>query len=95
MSTSNANSFAKATTKLGLATTVAALWMAAVPFAGAVAAGTGYPIRHVFRGGERLINPCLVAAERASALQYKGNFLVVGGRPSRRDDVNHVGVPQM
>ena len=44
MSTSNANSFAKATTKLGLATTVAALWMAAVPFAGAGAAGTGYPI---------------------------------------------------
>ena len=38
-------SFAKATTKLGLATTVAALWMAAVPFAGAAAAGPpGYPI---------------------------------------------------
>ena len=34
---------AKATTKLGLATTVAALWMTAVPFAGA-AAQTGYPI---------------------------------------------------
>jgi len=38
-------SFAKATTKLGLATTVAALWMAAVPLAGAAAAGPpGYPI---------------------------------------------------
>ena len=30
------------TTKLGLATTIAALWMTAVPIAGAVAAG--YPI---------------------------------------------------
>ena len=29
--------FAKATTKLGLATTIAALWMAAVPITGAVA----------------------------------------------------------
>lgn len=30
---------AKATTKLGLATTIAALWLTAVPIAGAVAAG--------------------------------------------------------
>jgi len=37
MLTSKAKSFAKATTKLGLATTVAVLWMAAVPFAGAAA----------------------------------------------------------
>ena len=39
---SKAKSFAKATSTLALATTVAALWMAAVPFAGAAAAG--YPI---------------------------------------------------
>ena len=45
MLSSKVKSFAKATTKLGLATTVAALWMAAVPFAGAAAAGPpGYPI---------------------------------------------------
>ena len=44
MLTSKAQPFAKATTKLGLATTVAVLWMAAVPFAGATAAETGYPI---------------------------------------------------
>src|SRR5260370_35288429 len=39
MSTSKANSFAKATGKLALAATVAALWMAAGPIAGAAAAG--------------------------------------------------------
>ena len=39
---SKAKLFAKATTKLGLLTTVAAVWMAAVPFAGAAAAG--YPM---------------------------------------------------
>jgi len=39
MSTSKAKLFAKATTKLVLATTVAVVWMAAVPFAGAAAAG--------------------------------------------------------
>ena len=39
---SKAKSFAKATGKLALAATVAALSMAAVPFAGAAAAG--YPI---------------------------------------------------
>ncbi len=45
MLSSKVKSFAKATTKLGLATTVAALWMAAVPLAGAAAAGPpGYPI---------------------------------------------------
>ena len=32
------------TTKLVLATTVAALWMASVPFAGASAAWAGYPV---------------------------------------------------
>ena len=42
MSTSKPKLFAKATTKLGLATTVAVLRMAAVPIAGAAAAG--YPI---------------------------------------------------
>jgi hypothetical protein len=42
MLTSKAKLFAKATTKLGLATTVAVVWMAALPFAGAAAAG--YPI---------------------------------------------------
>src|SRR5256885_17080900 len=42
MSTSKAKSFAKATGKLALAATVAALWMAAGPIAGAAAAG--YPI---------------------------------------------------
>jgi hypothetical protein len=42
MLTSKPKLFAKATTKLGLATTVAVVWMAAVPFAGAAAAG--YPI---------------------------------------------------
>jgi hypothetical protein len=42
MLTSKAKLFAKATTKLGLLTTVAAVWMAAVPFAGAAAAG--YPM---------------------------------------------------
>jgi len=39
---SKAKLFAKATAKLGLLTTVAAVWMAAVPFAGAAAAG--YPM---------------------------------------------------
>ena len=43
MLTSKAKLCAKATTKLGLATTVAALWLAAVPVAGASAAGTDYP----------------------------------------------------
>jgi hypothetical protein len=43
MSTSKGKLPANATTTLGLATTIAALWMAAVPFAGA-AAQTGYPI---------------------------------------------------
>lgn len=42
MLTSKAKLFSKATAKLGLLTTVAAVWMAAVPFAGAAAAG--YPI---------------------------------------------------
>jgi len=42
MLTLKAKLFAKATTKLGLATTVAVLWMAAVPFADAAA--DGYPI---------------------------------------------------
>jgi hypothetical protein len=42
MLTSKAKSFAKATSRLGLAATVAALWMAAGPVAGAAAAG--YPI---------------------------------------------------
>jgi hypothetical protein len=42
MLTSKPKLFAKATTKLGLATTVAVLWMAAVPIAGAAPAG--YPI---------------------------------------------------
>jgi hypothetical protein len=39
---SKAKLFARATAKLGLLTTVAAVWMAAVPFAGAAAAG--YPM---------------------------------------------------
>ena len=42
MSTSKPKLFAKATTKLGLVTTVAVVWMVAVPFAGAAA--DGYPI---------------------------------------------------
>ena len=42
MSTSKAKSFAKATGKLALAATVAALWMAAGPIAGAAA--DGYPV---------------------------------------------------
>src|SRR5258705_13238639 len=42
MSTSKAKSFAKATGKLALAATVAALWVAAGPIAGAAA--DGYPI---------------------------------------------------
>ena len=42
MSTSKAKSFAKATGKLAVAATVAALWMAAGPIAGTAAAG--YPI---------------------------------------------------
>ena len=42
MLTSKTKSFAKATGKLALAVTVAALWMAAGPIAGAAAAG--YPI---------------------------------------------------
>jgi len=39
---SKAKLSANAATKFGLATTVAALWMAAIPFASAAA--TGYPI---------------------------------------------------
>jgi hypothetical protein len=39
---SKAKLCANAATKFGLATTVAALWMAAIPFASAAA--TGYPI---------------------------------------------------
>ena len=42
MLTSKTKSFAKATGKLALAVTVAALWMAAGPIAGAAA--DGYPI---------------------------------------------------
>jgi hypothetical protein len=42
MLTSQEKLFGKATTRLGLATTVAALWIAAVPFASAAAAGTGH-----------------------------------------------------
>jgi hypothetical protein len=45
MLASKAKLSANAATTFGLATTVAALWMAAVPFAGAAAAGPpGYPI---------------------------------------------------
>jgi hypothetical protein len=45
MLTSKAKISANAATTFGLATAVAALWMAAVPFAGAAAAGpAGYPI---------------------------------------------------
>ena len=45
--------FAKATTKLGLATTIAALWLTAVPIASAVAQGA----------------PGQISAARAAALQ--------------------------
>ncbi len=45
--------FAKATTKLGLATTIAALWLTAVPIASAVAQGA----------------PGQISAARAGALQ--------------------------
>jgi hypothetical protein len=45
--------FAKATTKLGLATTIAALWLTAVPIASAVAQGA----------------PGQISASRAAALQ--------------------------
>jgi hypothetical protein len=48
----------------------------------------------VFGGGECFIDARLVAAERASTLQHKRNFLVIGGRPSRRDGVSHVGASQ-
>jgi hypothetical protein len=41
---SKAMSSAKLTTKLGLATILAALWMVAIPFAGAAAAGIGHQI---------------------------------------------------
>jgi hypothetical protein len=41
---SKAKLSAQATTKFGLATMIAALAMAAVPFTGAAAAGPGYPI---------------------------------------------------
>jgi hypothetical protein len=58
MLTSKAKLCAKATTKLGLVTTVAALWMAAVSVAGASAAGTGYP----------------TSAARAAALQACSYF---------------------
>jgi hypothetical protein len=45
MSTSKTKLSANVATNFGLGTTVAALWMAAVPFAGAAAAGPpGYPI---------------------------------------------------
>ena len=45
MLTSKAKCSANAATTFGLATTVAVLWMAAVPFASAAAAGPpGYPI---------------------------------------------------
>ena len=45
MLTSKAKSAVNAATTFGLATTLAALWMAVVPIAGAAAAGPpGYPI---------------------------------------------------
>jgi hypothetical protein len=44
MLTSKAKLPAQVRTKLALATTIAALSMAAVPLAGAAAAGSGYPI---------------------------------------------------
>jgi len=55
MLTSKAKRSANAATTFGLATTIAVLWMAAVPFASAAAAGPpGYPI----------------SAERSKALHY-------------------------
>ena len=55
MLTSKAKFSANAATTFGLATTVAALWMAAVPFTGAAAAGPpGYPIS---AGGHSAVQP--------------------------------------
>ncbi len=48
-----------------------------------------YPIRYVFRGSERFIDPSLVATEGAATLQHKCNLFVVRGRPSREGRVGH------
>jgi hypothetical protein len=50
-------------TALGLAMTVAVLWMATVPFASAAAAGSGYQIR---AGRAAAIHECCVLASRYS-----------------------------
>jgi hypothetical protein len=63
MLTSQEKSFGKVTTRLGLATTVAALWIAAVPFASAAAAGTGY---HISAARAAAIHECSVLADQYS-----------------------------
>ena len=74
MLTSKAKFSANAATTFGLATAVAALWMAAVPFAGAAAAGPpGYP----------------VSAERATALQKCSAFADEWGHAYRACMAQH------
>jgi hypothetical protein len=74
MLTLKAKLSANAATKLGLATTVAALWMAAVAIAGAAAAGPpGYPI----------------SAERAKALHKCSGLVDEWGYAYRDCMVQH------
>lgn len=54
---------ANTATKLGLAATIAALWMTAVPFAGAVAVESG---RQISAGRAAAIHECSVLASRYS-----------------------------
>ena len=49
--------FAKKTTKLGLATTIAALWLTAVPIASAVAQGSPQSNQRGARGGPSGVQP--------------------------------------
>jgi hypothetical protein len=63
MLTPKAKLSANTTTKLGLATTIAALWMTAVPLAGAVASGND---RQISAARAAAIHECSVLASRYS-----------------------------
>jgi hypothetical protein len=70
MSTSKAKLSAATTTKLGLATVIATLWMTAVPLAGAVAEGTSRQISAARAGA---IHECSVLASRFSEHDWGNN----------------------
>ncbi len=70
MSTSKAKLSATTTTKLGLATAIATLWMTAILNAGAVAEGTS---RQLSAGRAGAIHECSVLASRFSQHDWGNN----------------------